>query len=121
MAEMPAPLAGVAFATKFTGDVTVAPSTGAHTTTPGAGGAEQACCVVPLPASETVCGLPLAESVTLSVPVRDPVWLGVKLTRIVQLAPEPSDAGQLFDSKKSPLAAMLEIPSVPPPEVLIGN
>src|SRR3954470_5819798 len=118
MAAMPAPLAGVAFATKFTGDVTVEPSTGAQTTTPGADGAAHACCVVAFPVSETVCGLPLAESVTLSVPVRGPVWLGVKLTRMVQLAPEPRDAGQLFDSKKSPLDSMLEISSVPAPELL---
>ena len=99
MAEMATPLAGVAMATKFTGDVTVASFKGAHTTTPGAEGAEQAGVVVPLPVSETVCGLPEAESLTVKVPVRVPAWLGVKLTRIVQLAPAPREAVQLFDSR----------------------
>src|SRR5947209_3737264 len=62
IAEIATPDAGVAEATKFTGEVTVAPLAGAHTTTPGAGGGEQAE-DVPVPESETRCGLPAAESV----------------------------------------------------------
>ena len=60
-------------ATKLTGDVTVAPFAGEHTTTPGEVGAEHGGVVVPVPESETVCGLPAAESVIVIEPVRVPV------------------------------------------------
>src|SRR5437899_1806610 len=39
--------------------------------------------VIPVPVNETVCGLPLASSVTESAPVRDPVAVGGKVTEIV--------------------------------------
>src|SRR5438270_3316779 len=104
MAEIATPLAGVAAATKLTGDVTVAPSSGAQTTTPADGGGEHACVVVPVPLSDAVCGLPVAESVMVIVPVRAPDCDGVNVTLTVQLAPAPRLAGQLLVSAKSPFA-----------------
>jgi hypothetical protein len=43
--------------------------------------------LTPLPLRETVCGLPLPSSVTLSVSVLGPSRLGVKVTEILQLEP----------------------------------
>jgi hypothetical protein len=51
---------------------------------------------IPLPLRATVCGLPLASSVTDRVPLRVPVAVGVKLTLILQLAPLPKLALQLL-------------------------
>src|SRR5438270_9123469 len=115
MAEIATPLAGVAAATKLTGDVTVAPSSGAQTTTPADAGGEQACVFVPVPFNDAVCGLPLAESVMVSVPVRAPDCDGVKLTLTVQLAPAARLAEQLLVSAKSPFAAIPLIVSAEPP------
>src|SRR5436305_512601 len=115
MAEMVSPLAGVAMATKFTGDETVAPFSGAQTTTPGADGAAHAVLVLPVPLRATLCGLPLAESVMVIAPVRVPDCVGVKLTEILQLAPALTLAGQLLVCAKSPLAATPLIVSVEPP------
>src|SRR5438132_13920635 len=84
IAEIATPEAGVAAATKFTGDVTVAPFVGAHTTTPGVGGGEQAE-EAPVPESETMCGLPAAESVIVIAPVRVPDCVGEKVTVRVQV------------------------------------
>jgi hypothetical protein len=41
--------------------------------------------VAPVPVSETVCGLFGALSVTVTVPVRVPVWVGLKVTLNLQL------------------------------------
>jgi hypothetical protein len=41
----------------------------------------------PVPVKAAVCGLPLALSFMVSVPVLVPVAVGVKVTSIVQLAP----------------------------------
>ena len=46
---------------------------------------------VPVPVSGTVCGLPWALSVNVSVPVRAPSAVGVKVTFIVQVP----DAGKV--------------------------
>jgi hypothetical protein len=67
--------------------------------------------VVPIPLSETCCGLPLALSVTFRTALRDPIALGLNVTLIVQL---PTNAlPQLFVWMKSPafvpLIAMLLI------------
>ena len=51
---------------------------------------------IPLPTRATVCGLPLALSVTDRVPLRVFVPVGVKLTLILQLAPVPKLAPQLL-------------------------
>src|SRR5205085_11254257 len=85
IAEIATPEAGVAAATKFTGEVTVAPLAGAHTTTPGLCGGEQAE-DAPVPESATVCGLPAAESVMVIAPLRAPTCVGVNVTLMVQLA-----------------------------------
>jgi len=51
----------------------------------------------PLPVNGTVCGLVLASSVIVRVPVRAPVVVGVNVTLILQLAPAASEVPQLFD------------------------
>src|SRR5215472_658935 len=56
----------------------------------------------PVPVRPTVCGLPLALSLTVRVPVRVPVALGVNVTLIVQDAPAATDVPQLFVCAKSP-------------------
>jgi hypothetical protein len=48
---------------------------------------------VPVPLSDTSCGLDLPLSVTVSVPLRAPSAIGVKVTEIVQLAPAASVVG----------------------------
>ena len=61
---------------------------------------------VPVPESVAVCGLFVALSVTVNVPLRVPVAVGVKVTLIVQAAPAAMLAPQVFVCPKSP-------PSVP--------
>jgi hypothetical protein len=69
--------------------------------------------VTPIPLRETVCGLPGALSVTVSVPVTLPVALGVKVTLIVQLAPDARfEPLQVSVSPKLAVAAMLTTVSV---------
>jgi hypothetical protein len=68
-----------------------------------------------VPLRLTVCGLPLALSVMLSVPVREPVAVGVKVTLIVQVALAATLVPQLLVWAKSPLAAMLEMLNAPVP------
>jgi len=48
---------------------------------------------VPVPVSDTVCGLESPVSVTVSVALRAPWALGVKVTEIVQLTPAARVAG----------------------------
>jgi len=71
--------------------------------------------VCPVPASATRCGLPVAVLATLSVPDRAPAAIGVKVTFIVQEAPDATEAGQLFVTAKSPLVVMEEIAIDPAP------
>ena len=56
----------------------------------------------PVPVSGTVRGLPLALSVTVMVPARAPVAVGVNVTLIVQVIPAASDVPHVFVSAKSP-------------------
>ena len=63
----------------------------------------------PVPAKLTVWGLLESLSIIVSVPVRDPVCVGVNVTSIVQLSPAPTEAPQLLVSPKSPLAPTLEM------------
>ena len=70
---------------------------------------------VPVPLRLTVCGLPVALSVLVRVPVRFPVAVGVKVTLIVQLAPALSALPQLLVWAKSPLSAMLAMVNVTVP------
>src|SRR3989442_12789137 len=63
---------------------------------------------LPVPLSETLCGLPAASSVMFTVAARTPVAAGVKLTLIVQLAPgatEPAPPGQVLPAAKAKSAA----------------
>ena len=53
-------------------------------TAPGAGPTVKS---VPVPASATVCGLPVALSVMVTVAARAPAAAGMKVTLMVQLAP----------------------------------
>jgi len=60
----------------------------------------------PVPVRLTVCGLLLALSVMVTVPVRDPAAVGVKVTVNVQLAPAATLEVQVFVEAgiaKSPL------------------
>src|SRR3989441_3038102 len=54
-------------------------------------GAKVTAGAMPIPASDTDCGLPGASSVMVTVAVRAPVAAGVKLMLIVQLAPAATD------------------------------
>ena len=51
--------------------------------------------VVPVPLSDTCCGLPAALSVTLRAALRVPLAVGLKVTLIVQLAPAASELPQV--------------------------
>src|SRR5438093_1085951 len=65
---------------------------------------------VPVPCNAAVCGLLLALSVMVRVPVLVPVIVGAKVTVTVQLDLAPSGLGQLLVwLKPAPVAAMLLI------------
>ena len=70
---------------------------------------------VPVPVNETVCGLPLALSVTETAPVREPVAVGAKVTEIVQVPATATEAPQVLVWLKSPLAAIVVIVSAADP------
>jgi hypothetical protein len=67
--------------------------------------------LLPVPVRVTLCALP-ALSAIVSVPARLPVAVGVNATLRLQLAPAATEAPQLLDWAKSPLAAMLVMFSV---------
>src|SRR5437763_1975739 len=71
----------------------------------------------PLPLRLTFCGLPVALSLTVTVPVRVPVVVGLKFTLIVQLVRAASDVPQVPSPArvKSPLTVMLLIVKVAVP------
>src|SRR6266571_4339857 len=50
----------------------------------------------PVPVRLTVCGLPLALSLTAIIAVRAPAAVGLNVTLIVQWAPAASEVGQLL-------------------------
>ena len=65
-----------------------------------------------MPLKPTVCGLPLALSVSVRLPERLPVAVGVNVTLITQLPPAATGAlvlqvVPLAATAKSPVAAML--------------
>jgi len=62
---------------------------------------------LPVPDSATVCGLFVPLSPTESVPVRDPLWVGVKVTLMVQLFPAAKEPPQVFVCEKLALVVML--------------
>src|SRR5450631_4799918 len=61
----------------------------------------------PVPVSGMVCAPLPALSLSVSVPVRTPAVVGVKVTLILQLALGASDPGQRLLVAKSPLAVTL--------------
>jgi len=70
---------------------------------------------VPVPLSETVCGLPVALSVTETVPLVLPVTVGAKLTLIVHELPASNVEAQLLVCEKPVLAEIPETVSVAVP------
>src|SRR5580704_5846291 len=75
----------------------------------------------PFPVSGIVCGLPVALSMTVSVPVRAPTAVGANVTLIVQVAAAARVAGatgQLFVCAKSPEPAIALIVKGPVPELV---
>jgi hypothetical protein len=73
---------------------------------------------MPVPVSETVCGLPLALSAIERVPLKSPTSEGVKVTSIVQLAPAATLVLQVFVWPKSPVVVIFVILSVAEPVLL---
>jgi hypothetical protein len=72
-----------------------------------------------VPVSETLCGLPLALSVTVSDALTAPGDEGVNVTLIVQLAPAARPVPQLFVCEKLlSVVVTLEIVSAPVPVLL---
>jgi hypothetical protein len=79
------------------------------------GAKDTAGAVVPVPLSVTVCGLPPALSVIVTLPLRVPPTVGVKVTEIVHVPAAAIEAPQVLLWLKSPLAAMLLIVSAADP------
>ena len=73
---------------------------------------------VPVPVNDTVCGLPLALSVTKTAPVREPAAVGAKVTEIVQLPAAATEAPHVLVWLKSPLAAIAVIVSAADPALV---
>ncbi len=74
---------------------------------------------VPIPESETICGLLVALSTMTSVPVMLPAAVGLNVTVIVQFAPPATLVPQVLLGTKSPMVLLIpEIASVPLPLVL---
>jgi hypothetical protein len=71
-----------------------------------------------MPVSKTVCGESLALSVMVTVPVRDPLVIGVNVTEMEQSAPTATLDPQVLVSAKSPDAAMEVIFSAAWPETV---
>ncbi len=61
----------------------------------------------PVPLSCTVCGVPFALSVIVSVPVCLPAMPGVNLTEIEQLAPAARVAGQVLVCANTPVSEII--------------
>ena len=72
----------------------------------------------PVPVRLTVCGLPVALSVTVIVPGWLPVAVGVKMTLMEQLAPAAKEAPQVLVWAYGALAAMLVMFRAAVPELV---
>ena len=68
-------------------------------------------CTMPVPDNDAVCGLLGASSVTVSVPNSAPMMLGVNVTDMVHCPLPGTLLPQVLVWAKSPLVAMLEMPS----------
>jgi len=73
---------------------------------------------IPVPEKATICGLPVALSVTVIVPGWLPVAVGVNVTLMEQLAPAATEAAQVLVWAYGALATMLVMFSVPVPELV---
>jgi hypothetical protein len=78
---------------------------------------------VPVPFNDIVCGLLDALSVSVSVPVRAPVAVGVNFTLIVQLAPAATVLPQVPTppKPKSPVKLALNVRAALPVLVSVVN
>jgi hypothetical protein len=74
--------------------------------------------MVPVPLRRIVCGLPVALSVRVIVPLRVPGAVGLKVTLIVQFAPAARVKPQSFVSPKFALATMFVMLRVAVPELV---
>ena len=72
----------------------------------------------PVPDSVTVCGLPVALSVTVTVPGWLPRAVGVNVTLMEQLAPAATEAPQVLACAYCALATMLVMLSAAVPELV---
>jgi len=81
-------------------------------------GAKLAAGAIPVPDRATVCGLPVALSVTVIVPGWLPVAVGVNVTLMEQLAPAATEAPQVLVWAYGALAAMLVMFSAAVPELV---
>ena len=72
----------------------------------------------PVPVRLTVCGLPVALSLTVIVPGWLPVTVGVKVTLMEQLAPTATEAPQVLVWAYGALATMLVMVSAAVPELV---
>src|SRR5579864_98453 len=72
----------------------------------------------PVPDRITVCGLPVASSVTVIVPGWLPAAVGVKVTLMEQLAAAAREAGQVLVWAYGALATMLVMFSAAVPELV---
>lgn len=73
---------------------------------------------VPVPDRATVCGLPVALSVTVIVPGWLPVAVGVNITVMEQLAPAATEVPQVLVWVYGALAAILVMLSAAVPELV---
>jgi hypothetical protein len=62
--------------------------------------------LMPVPLRGTLCGLPIALSATAMAPIRVPVVVGLKATKMLQLARAARPLPQVSVSEKSPLTVM---------------
>ena len=81
-------------------------------------GAKLALGAMPVPERATVCGLPVALSVTVIVPGRLPTAVGVNVTLMEQLAPAAREAPQVLVWAYGALATMLVMFSAAVPELV---
>ena len=71
--------------------------------------------VIPVPVKVTVCGLPAALSLTVSVPLATVAAVGEKVTLMVQEAPAANDEPQVLVLANGPVVLMPLIVRAEPP------
>ena len=68
--------------------------------------------LVPVPVSDTTCGLPVELSLTVSEPVRVPVAVGLNLMLIVQLPPTAREEPQVPRPPQAKSPVMVSAPKL---------